>query len=97
MSIPSYQYEDYNSIMSSFVNRKDTQHSKEGFARPIGTFWTPNSINNVTKERSHARKAYYDAVQDRPNLHLLTNTHVDEIIFKKGNKLAAAGVKATST
>ncbi|KAI8931673.1 hypothetical protein NX059_011320 [Plenodomus lindquistii] len=96
VSIPSYQYEDYTNIMGSFVARADIPHSNEGLARPIGTFWTPNSINNDTKERSHARKAYYDPVKERQNLHLLTNTHVDEILFKNGSNLVASGVRMTS-
>lgn len=82
--------------MAAFVNRSDIQHSREGFARPIGTFWSPNSINNDTKERTHARKAYYDPVKQRSNLVLLTNTHVDEIIFTEGDRMAATGVKITS-
>lgn len=82
--------------MGSFVARDDIPHSPEGFARPLGTFWTPNSINNATKERWHARKAYYDPVRERPNLHLLTNTHVDEIIFNTSETLTACGVRFTS-
>ncbi|CAN9155263.1 unnamed protein product [Alternaria alternata] len=96
VSIPSYQYEDYVDIMGSFVSRTDIPHSPEGLSRPIGTFWTPNSIDNSTKQRSHARRAYYDPVQTRTNLHLLTNTHVDEILFKNGSTLVASGVKYTS-
>jgi choline dehydrogenase-like flavoprotein len=96
VSSPSFLFEDYADIVGSYVARGDIPHSQEGFARPIGSFWTPNSIDNSTRERCHARKAYYDPVQKRPNLHLLPNTHVDEIIFKKGNKLAANGVKITS-
>src|SRR4051812_13870354 len=96
VSIPSYQYEDYISIMESFVARNDIPHSMEGFARPLGTFWTPNSINNSTKERSHARKAYYDPISSRENLHLLTNTHVDEIIINEGENLVASGVRMKS-
>jgi choline dehydrogenase-like flavoprotein len=83
--------------MSSFVARDDIPHSIEGFARPIGIFWTPNSIDNSTKERCHARKAYYDPISSRDNLHLLTNTHVDEVIFEQDEKLVANGVKLTST
>ncbi|KAF2826690.1 choline dehydrogenase [Ophiobolus disseminans] len=96
VSIPSYQYEDYVNIMGSFVSRTDIPHEIEGFSRPIGTFWTPNSIDNATKERSHARKAYYDPVKQRSNLQLLTNTHVDELIFKKGKKLTVSRIKLTS-
>ena len=82
--------------MGSFVSRTDIPHSPEGFSKPIGTFWTPNSIDNSTKQRSHARRAYYDPVQTRTNLHLLTNNHVDEILFKNGSTLVASGVKYTS-
>ena len=74
----------------------DIPHSNEGFSRAIGTFWTPNSVDNSTKERSHARRAYYDPVQTRANLHLMTNTHVDEILFEEGNKLTAKGVWCSS-
>jgi choline dehydrogenase-like flavoprotein len=52
--------------------------------------------NNTTKQRSHARSAYYDTVQSRGNLHLMTNTHIDEILFKEGKKPIASGVKYTS-
>jgi choline dehydrogenase-like flavoprotein len=96
VSIPTYQYEDYTSIMGSFVSRDDIPHSVEGFAKPLGTFWTPNSIDNSTKERCHARKAYYDPISSRENLRLITNTHVDEVIFKQGEKAVASGVKMTS-
>jgi choline dehydrogenase-like flavoprotein len=96
VSIPTYQYEDYTSIMGSFVSRDDIPHSVEGFAKPLGTFWTPNSIDNSTKERCHARKAYYDPISSRENLRLITNTHVDEVTFKQGEKVVASGVKMTS-
>lgn len=89
-------FEDYADIVGSYVARDDIPHSKEGFSKPIGIFWTPNSIDNTTKERCHARKAYYDPVISRANLHLLPNTHVDKITFKKGKKLVANGVQITS-
>jgi choline dehydrogenase-like flavoprotein len=82
--------------MASFVDRDDIPHSAEGFARPLGTFWTPNSIDNSTTARCHARKAYYDPIQRRPNLHLLMNTHADKIIFEGREKIVASGVKITS-
>ncbi|KAL1599097.1 hypothetical protein SLS59_006549 [Nothophoma quercina] len=94
-SIPSFQYDDYKNIMGSFL-AEDLPHTVEGFSRPLGTFWTPNTIDNSTKERCHARFAYYDPVRGRPNLHLLTNTHVDEILFKSSRKLTAHGVRFTN-
>ena len=95
VSIPSFQYDDYKNIMGSFL-AEDLPHTVEGFSRPLGTFWTPNTIDNSTKERCHARFAYYDPVRGRPNLHLLTNTHVDEILFKSSRKLTAHGVRFTN-
>ncbi|KAF2635099.1 choline dehydrogenase [Massarina eburnea CBS 473.64] len=96
VSISNYQYDDYKDIYQSFLSRKDLPHVQEGFSRPIGTFWTPNSVDNSTKERSYARTAYYEPVKTRSNLKLLTNTHVDEILFKSGRQLVANGVKLTS-
>ena len=96
VSIPSYQYEDYTNIMASFVSRTDIPHSTEGLSHPIGTFWTPNSIDNSTKQRSHSRRAYYDPVRARKNLELMTDTHADEILFKEGDKIIAKGVRYTS-
>ncbi|XPS78424.1 hypothetical protein M3J07_010441 [Ascochyta lentis] len=94
VSIPSFQYDDYKEIMGSFL-AEDLPHTIEGFSRPLGTFWTPNTIDNSTKERCHARFAYYDPVQKRSNLRLLTNTHVDEILFETGKPLTANGVRIT--
>ncbi|KAF7445363.1 BetA Choline dehydrogenase [Pyrenophora tritici-repentis] len=96
VSIPNYQYEDYVDIMGSFVSRIDIPHSSEGFSRPKGTFWTPNSIDNSTKQRSHSRRAYFDPVKTRRNLHLMTNTHVDEILFEHGDEVVTKGVRYTS-
>ena len=94
VSVPSFQCDDYKNIMGSFL-AEDIPQTAEGFSRPLGTFWTPNTIDASTKERCHARFAYYDPVKARTNLHLLTNTHVDEISFESGKKLVARGVKIT--
>lgn len=70
---------------------------KEGFDRPLGAFWAPNTVDNVTGERSSARSAYYDPVKSRPNLKLLVGTHVDEILFDEYDGLVKAiGVEMTS-
>lgn len=95
VSIPDFQYEDYKNIYRSFL-AEGLPNPREGYARPIGVFWTPNTISATTKERCHARKAYYDPVKTRPNLHLLTNTHVDEVLFKNRKPLTANGVRITS-
>ncbi|KAF2024211.1 choline dehydrogenase [Setomelanomma holmii] len=90
------KYDDHTSIMGSFASRNDIPHSREGFDRPIGTLWTPNSIDNSTKERCYARKAYFDPVKGRSNLHLLTGTRVNELTFHECRRLSVSGVKLTS-
>jgi choline dehydrogenase-like flavoprotein len=99
VSIPSYQYPDYKDIFDSW-REEDIPLPKEGFASPIGAFWTPNSIDNATASRSDARVTYYEPVKGRSNLKLLMNTHVDEIIFASNKsidgKLMAKGFKITS-
>ncbi len=95
VSIPSFQYDDYKNIMGSFL-ASDLPNTIEGSSRPLGTFWTPNTIDNSTKERCHARFAYYDPVKGRPNLQLLTNNHVNEILFTSSSKLTASGVEFTN-
>lgn len=97
VSIPTYQYPDYKTIFDSWRD-EGIPLPKEGFASPLGAFWTPNTINSATASRSDARITYYNPVQSRPNLKLLINTHVDEILFSKDTEghLTAQGFKITS-
>jgi choline dehydrogenase-like flavoprotein len=62
VSIPNFQYDDYQDIWASFIDA-DVLHSDEGFARLIGTFWTPNTVDSATKEHGYARTAYYEPVK----------------------------------
>jgi choline dehydrogenase-like flavoprotein len=97
VSISDYQFPDMKTIYHSW-DKVDIPHPKEGFDEPVGVYWTPNSINKKTATRSTSRSAYYDPIAGRPNLRLLTNTHVDKIIFKKNRVgvLIATGVRYTS-
>ncbi|CAN9188338.1 unnamed protein product [Alternaria alternata] len=96
VSIPDYQFPDMKTIYHAWDN-VDIPHPQEGFAEPVGHYWSPNSINKATAMRSTSRTAYYDPVVSRKNLKLLTNTHVDEITFSKNRVgvLTATGVKYT--
>ncbi|KAK7190039.1 Oxygen-dependent choline dehydrogenase 7 [Paraphaeosphaeria sporulosa] len=97
-TIASFQYPDYKGIFDAWKNESGISLPKEGFASPLGAFWAPNTIDNVTGERSNARTAYYEPVKARPNLKLLVGTHVDEILFNinsNGGSLRATGVKMT--
>ena len=96
VSIPDYQFPDMKTIFHSWDN-VDIPHPKEGFNEPVGHYWSPNSINKATATRSTSRTAYYDPFVSRKNLKLMSNTHVDEIVFGKNRMgaLVATGVKYT--
>jgi choline dehydrogenase-like flavoprotein len=96
VTIPDFQYPDMKAIFHSWDN-VSIPHPVEGFADPIGIFWSPNSVNKATATRSTSRSAYFDPIVSRRNLKLLTKTHVDEIIFHNSSAgaLTASGVKYT--
>ncbi|ORX99288.1 hypothetical protein BCR34DRAFT_640042 [Clohesyomyces aquaticus] len=95
VSIPSFQFPDYKTIFAAW-KAENVSMPKEGFNSPVGAFWAGNTIENNTATRSHARKSYYEPIKGRPNLKLLTGTHVDEILFEGSEKLVASGAKITS-
>ncbi|TGJ84844.1 hypothetical protein E0Z10_g3944 [Xylaria hypoxylon] len=67
------------------------------FVNPsVGSFSCLSSIHPETKERSYSASAYYRPVQDRKNLHILTNAEVVKILFdktKSGRPIRASGVQ----
>lgn len=62
-----------------------------------GGFTFLSSVDPRTRERSHAGSAYYAPIVDRPNLHLLTDTLVEKIVFAKSETatVTATGVQFT--
>ncbi|CBX96382.1 similar to choline dehydrogenase [Plenodomus lingam JN3] len=96
VSIPDYQFPDMKEIYHSWDDA-DIPHPREGFAQPVGVYWSPNSINKASATRSTSRSAYYDPITSRQNLKLMANTHVDEIVFdrNRAGALTAVGVKLT--
>lgn len=95
VAISSYQLPDQDPIYNSW-REEDVPMREEGFANPVGVYWTPNSMDNKTATRSHSRKAYYDPVSSRPNLRLMAGTKVTEILFSNSSRLTAKGVKIQS-
>ena len=64
----------------------------------VGGYSSPSTIDSVTKERSYSAVAYYQPASHRPNLHLLTGAHVQQINLEKSSAtgaVAATGVKVT--
>ena len=63
---------------------------EEGALGKPGAFWIPASIDPVLQTRSSALTAYYNPIQNRSNLHLLTGHYVQKLIL---SNLLAEGVK----
>ena len=59
----------------------------------VGVFWVPNSEDPANQTRSDARTAYYDPAVNRTNLHLVTGTKVNKVLFQDKT---AIGVQMTS-
>ena len=58
----------------------------------MGSFSCLASIDSESK-RSYSASAYYKPVEFRQNLHVLTNSHVEKILFDKSNPPKAIGVQ----
>ncbi|KAL4864064.1 hypothetical protein BDV12DRAFT_205956 [Aspergillus spectabilis] len=51
----------------------------DGTANAIGGFWSPNSLDPVTRERSYARTTYHELAEDRRNYHVLLESLVTRL------------------
>lgn len=61
-----------------------------------GGFVNNSTVNGITKERSYSANAYFKPVQNRSNLHLVTDALVEKIVLNKASGEAVAkGVKVT--
>ena len=56
----------------------------------IGIFSNPCTVDQNTKERSHAGSAYYAPVEGRTNLHLATGALVEKILLERDGELCRA-------
>ncbi|KAI0836304.1 putative GMC oxidoreductase [Hypoxylon sp. FL0890] len=72
--------------------------SSDPWAEPpggVGAFSYTLSIDPERKERVYATNAYYKPVADRRNLHVLTNTTVEKVLFQE-QSTTATGVQYVS-
>lgn len=60
----------------------------------FGAYWMPSSLSATNQTRSYARQQYYDPVESRPNLHIITGHVVDKVVFN--DDLDATGVVAVT-
>ncbi|KAL4792332.1 hypothetical protein BDV19DRAFT_368594 [Aspergillus venezuelensis] len=66
----------------------------------VGGYWSPHSQDPVTVTRSDARRAYYDTVSSRPNLHLVTGRKVTKLVSEKspaGPRITGVEFAASAT
>lgn len=61
----------------------------------VGGYCSPATVDAETKTRSYAAPAYYAPVAERPNLHVLTQTRVEQLRLQRNesNGVKATGVK----
>jgi choline dehydrogenase len=63
-----------------------------------GAFFTPNTIDPVTKMRAYATTSYYLPSAHRENLTVVVSTLVTQVILDHDcDKLKATGVKVSSS
>ncbi|KAL4955773.1 hypothetical protein BDW69DRAFT_160027 [Aspergillus filifer] len=66
----------------------------------VGGYWSPHSQDPVTVTRSDARRAYYDSVSGRPNLHLVTGRKVTKLVSERtatGPRITGVEVALSAT
>ncbi|KAJ7737734.1 hypothetical protein B0H16DRAFT_1664713 [Mycena metata] len=72
-----------------------TQFEAAG-GKSYNAYWVPNNVNR-TNYRSYARSGYYDPVKSRPNLSLLLNYRVNEVLFSKAKHAHSVRIQARGT
>ncbi|KAF2016190.1 GMC oxidoreductase [Aaosphaeria arxii CBS 175.79] len=93
-SMPNFEYPDTKTIWDSFRKENVPLPIEHASGNAVGGFWIPTALEPKTQTRSHARNAYYDPIQTRSNLHLVTGHKVNEILF---DGLSAKGVQFTAS
>ncbi|CAI9629911.1 gmc oxidoreductase [Alternaria burnsii] len=95
VSITSNQYEDIKDYWAAW-KASGVYIPEDGNAgEAYGPSWYANTMDATTGRRAHARYAYYDPIQTRANLHILTGTTADKIIFDNKKKTMATGIEVT--
>lgn len=96
VSITSNQYPDIKDYWAAWkatgVHVPEDGNNGEAY----GPSWFPNTMDATTGRRAHARYAYYDPVQNRTNLKILTKTTATKIMFDNvKDSTVATGVEIT--
>jgi choline dehydrogenase-like flavoprotein len=96
VSITSNQYEDIKDYWAAWKASGVFIPEDGNAGQAYGPSWYANTMDATTGRRSHARYAYYDPIQSRKNLKVVTGTTVNKIIFDNKKDLTmATGVSMT--
>ncbi|PVH97035.1 GMC oxidoreductase [Periconia macrospinosa] len=89
-SYPPYQFPGMEQNWEMWAQLGIPRQKEGADGNAIGVFSAPSALDPVSRTRSYARTAHYDAFKERANYHLLTRYQVTEILFK--DDLEAVGV-----
>lgn len=97
-SFPSFEYPDMKSMWAAWKAEGVPLPKEHASGNAVGAYWVPTALQPATQTRSQARNAYYDPVQNRTNLVLITGKTVNEIIFDQDilKRYSAKGVQFKS-
>ncbi|RPA81150.1 putative oxidoreductase [Ascobolus immersus RN42] len=82
----------FGAVLPEFNKKFIDSFEELGFAKEkdgagtgdaIGTFWTPTSVDNTSKERSYAKTGYFEPAVDRENFDALLDTIVTKVITRQ--------------
>ncbi|KAH6643611.1 choline dehydrogenase-like protein [Boeremia exigua] len=93
VSVTSNQYADLKDYWKAW-KATGVHVPKDGNnGESYGPSWYPNTMDATTGRRAHARYAYYDPIQARTNLKILTGATAQKIIFDSKDKPTAKGIE----
>ncbi|KAF8173588.1 hypothetical protein K438DRAFT_1908982 [Mycena galopus ATCC 62051] len=72
-----------------------TQFEAAG-GKSYNAFWVPSNVD-PSGRRSYSRNEYFDPVQSRPNLSLLVNYRVNEVLFSSAKHARSVRIQARGT
>ncbi|KAL3426544.1 GMC oxidoreductase [Phlyctema vagabunda] len=81
-SYPPWVYPSTHNFIRSMQELNITIPLDHANGEAVGAYWNTQCLTPDTKERSSGRDGYYDSAEARPNLHLLTSTHVTKLVVE---------------
>ncbi|KAF1837147.1 choline dehydrogenase-like protein [Decorospora gaudefroyi] len=95
VSITSTQYEDIKDYWAAWRASGVSIPEDGNAGDAYGPSWYANTMDATTGRRAHARYAYYDPIQARRNLKIMTGTTANKILFDRRKPTMATGVEVT--